>query len=235
MTTNNVGTLDQDYLVKLAEQINTSWPNLYQATVSDKQYNLENLDGGITTVFQPNGRLNIRHIPERTSNEAQFHFAAVELIGEIESIDGTHCNITPLNLRISSCGNRGLIKTKENVVSSEIVDYQVNILKERKSHFIQPPASYCDLPYLHPIDWTSMHYPWMDNPEFVDFNIVGSVTVSSDDIKAMPAVEDIGDLAKWIVALVRPIYTFFDDDTLYNSYHRKGLIDDSYRSSTKEW
>ena len=80
MTTNNVGTLDQDYLVKLAEQINTSWPNQYQATVSDKQYNLENLDGGITTVFQPNGRLNIRHIPERTSNEAQHHFAAVELL-----------------------------------------------------------------------------------------------------------------------------------------------------------
>ena len=80
-----------------------------------------------------------------------------------------------------------------------------------------------------------MHYPWMDNPEFVDFNIVGSVTVSADDIKAMPAVEDIGDLAKWIVALVRSIDSFFDDDTLYIDYHRKGLIDDSYRPSTKEW
>ena len=235
MSIDNVGTLDHDYLVKIADHINKGWSNLYQATVSEKQYNLESIDGGITSVYQPNGRLMVRHIPERTGNESQFHFAAVELIGEIESIDDTHCNIAPLNLRISSCGNRGLIKTKENAISSEIVDYQVNLMKERKSHFIQPPASYCDLPYLHPIDWTSMHYPWMDNPEFVDFNIVGSVTVSSDDIKAMPAVEDIGDLAKWIVALVRPIRSFFDDDTLYNSYHRKGLIDDSYRPSTKEW
>lgn len=235
MTTNNVGTLDQDYLVKLAEQINTSWPNLYQATVSDKQYNLENLDGGITTVFQPNGRLNIRHIPERTSNEAQHHFAAVELLGDIDSIDGEIANITPTSIRAVSSGNRGLIKTKDIAISSEIVNYQVNLLKERKSHFVQPPASYCDLPYLYPIIWVSLHHPWMDNPEFVDFNIVGTVTMTEAEINAIPALDDLGDLAKWIVRLVCPIRSFFDDDTLYNNYHRKGLIDDSYRPSTKEW
>ena len=196
----------------------------------------ETIDGnGVNQYRHVNGRLVVRYIPERTSNEPQYHFAAVELCGEITSLEGDVANVEPSSLRLTSSANRGLIKTTNDETSRDIVNYQVQILKERKSHFIQPPASYCDLPYLHPIDWTSMHYPWMDNPEFVDFNIVGSVTVSSDDIKAMPAVEDIGDLAKWIVALVRPIYTFFDDDTLYNSYHRKGLIDDSYRSSTKEW
>ena len=228
--------LDSDTLVNLAKYINKGWPNLYQATVEDKHYMFETIDGnGVNQYRHVNGRLVVRYIPERTSNEPQYHFAAVELCGEITSLEGDVANVEPSSLRLTSCGNRGLIKTKENAISSEIVDYQVNLMKERKSHFIQPPASYCDLPYLHPIDWTSMHYPWMDNPEFVDFNIVGSVTVSSDDIKAMPAVEDIGDLAKWIVALVRPIRSFFDDDTLYNSYHRKGLIDDSYRPSTKEW
>ena len=228
--------LDSDTLVKLAEHINKGWPNLYQAAVEDKHYIFETLDGnGVKQYRHVNGRLVVRYIPERTSNEPQYHFAAVELCGEITSLEGNVANVEPSSLRLTSSANRGLIKTTNDETSRDIVNYQVQILKERKSHFIQPPASYCDLPYLHPIDWTSMHYPWMDNPEFVDFNIVGSVTVSSDDIKAMPAVEDIGDLAKWIVALVRPIYTFFDDDTLYNSYHRKGLIDDSYRSSTKEW
>lgn len=228
--------LDSDTLVKLAEHINKGWSNLYQASVEDKHYIFETLDGnGVKQYRHVNGRLVVRYIPERTSNEPQYHFAAVELCGEITSLEGDVANVEPSSLRLTSSANRGLIKTTNDETSRDIVNYQVQILKERKSHFIQPPASYCDLPYLHPIDWTSMHYPWMDNPEFVDFNIVGSVTVSSDDIKAMPAVEDIGDLAKWIVALVRPIYTFFDDDTLYNSYHRKGLIDDSYRSSTKEW
>lgn len=228
--------LDSDTLVKLAEHINKGWSNLYQASVEDKHYIFETLDGnGVKQYRHVNGRLVVRYIPERTSNEPQYHFAAVELCGEITSLEGNVANVEPSSLRLTSSANRGLIKTTNAETGRDIVEYQVQILKERKSHFIQPPASYCDLPYLHPIDWTSMHYPWMDNPEFVDFNIVGSVTVSSDDIKAMPAVEDIGDLAKWIVALVRPIYTFFDDDTLYNSYHRKGLIDDSYRSSTKEW
>ena len=228
--------LDSDTLVNLAKYINKGWPNLYQATVEDKHYMFETIDGnGVNQYRHVNGRLVVRYIPERTSNEPQYHFAAIELCGEITSLEGDVAKVEPSSLRLTSSANRGLIKTTNDETSRDIVNYQVQILKERKSHFIQPPASYCDLPYLHPIDWTSMHYPWMDNPEFVDFNIVGSVTVSSDDIKAMPAVEDIGDLAKWIVALVRPIYTFFDDDTLYNSYHRKGLIDDSYRSSTKEW
>ena len=75
----------------------------------------------------------------------------------------------------------------------------------------------------------------MDNPEFVDFNIVGTVTMTEVEINAIPALDDLGDLAKWIVELVCPIRSFFDDDTLYTDYHHKGLIDDSFRPSTKEW
>ena len=55
------------------------------------------------------------------------------------------------------------------------------------------------------------------------------------EINAIPALDNLGDLAKWIVELVRPVDSMFDDDTLYLEYHYKGLIDDSYRPSTKEW
>lgn len=228
--------LDSDTLVNLAKYINKGWPNLYQATVEDKHYMFETIDGnGVNQYRHVNGRLVVRYIPERTSNEPQYHFAAVELCGEITSLEGDVANVEPSSLRLTSTANRGLIKTTNDETSRDIVNYQVQILKERKSHFIQPPGSYCDIPHMFPIEWVTLQHPWQSNPEFVDFTIIGGTTLTQADINSIPAVEDLNEFSRWVVDLVRPIDSFFDEDSLYMDYHQKGLIDDSYRSSTKEW
>lgn len=232
---NNI-VLDSDTLVKLAEHINKGWPNLYQATVEDKHFYLESMDGpGIHKYTHVNGRMLVRYIPERTKNETQYHFAAVELCGDITSVEGDIANVQPTSLRLTSSGNRGLIKTTDPEIGKSIVDYQMECFKSRKSHFIQPPASYCDLPHMYPMEWVSMHHPWMNNPDFIDFNIVGGVTLTWQEINAIPAIDNLGEFSKWVVELVRPIDSMFDDDTLYLEYHHKGLIDDSYHSMYKEW
>ena len=152
--------LDSDTLVNLAKYINKGWPNLYQATVEDKHYMFETIDGnGVNQYRHVNGRLVVRYIPERTSNEPQYHFAAVELCGEITSLEGDVANVEPSSLRLTSSANRGLIKTTNEETSRDIVNYQVQILKERKSHFVQPPGSYCDIPHMFPIEWVSLHHP----------------------------------------------------------------------------
>ena len=88
---------------------------------------------------------------------------------------------------------------------------------------------------MFPIEWVSLHHPWQSNPEFVDFNIIGGSTLTQADINSIPAVEDLNEFSRWVVDLVRPIDSFFDEDSLYMDYHQNGLIDDSFRPSTKEW
>lgn len=228
--------LDSNTLVNLAKSINNGWPNLYQATVEDKHYTFENIDDNVFKQYRHvNGRLVVRYIPERTSNEPHYHFATVELWGEITSLEGDVAHVEPSSLRLTSMANRGLIKTTNVKTGRDIIDYQVQILKERKSHFVQPPGSYCDIPHMYPIEWVSIQHPWQSNSEFVDFSISGGVTLTHADVNNIPAVDDLNEFSRWVVELVHPIDSFFDDGNLYMDYHQKGLIDDSYRSSTKEW
>lgn len=232
---NNVSNFDKDYLLQLATVINSGWHNLYQAIVEDKIVYIEQPNGESKQFRLPAGRMVVRYIPERTRNEAHYHFVTVELQGDMTLIGRKEISFKSDQLSVVSDANYGLIKTQDMVAATEIVNYQVDILQKRKSHFVMPPASYCDLPHLFEIDWGSSVKPWADNPEYMDFKITGSVQLTPADTKSIPAVEGIDDFSKWIVEMLCPVDSFFWDDNRYTEYHHQGLIDDSYRASTKEW
>lgn len=220
--------LNENTLVELAESINKGWPNLYMATVEDRELTVELPDKTIRKVYVKNGKLNIRYIPERTKSPRYHHLVSVLLDGElIRSVKTSFLLVLNPYLKVSIIENSGsFMSPTDNIThaSKLVLDTRLNDVRARFPNLDK-------FDKLFPIDWDYLIMPEDTFGYHIGFQLSGSTEIRSSDF-TIDQISDISELSKVLVHGLCPADSPMSQDN-YLAFAELGYIDDCYVDADK--
>lgn len=215
--------LNENTLIELAESINKGWPNLYMATVEDRELTLELPNKTIRKVYVKNGKLNIRYIPERTTSPRYNHLVSVVLDGEpVGSVNTSFLEIEKPHLKVSIVENSGsFMSPTDNIAkpTAAILETRLKDLREWVPHLDK-------FDKLFPIAWQSFALPEDVYGYQQSIQTVGTTEIRSSDFTP-DQIADISELSKVLVGGIRPAESPMCRDD-YLAFAQLGYIDDCY-------